>query len=943
MKNILHSIALLLIINDLSAQVVWTEPAFPTIDDQVTLYYDATEGNGDLTGVIPIFIHTGVISSESDGPNEWQNVIGNWGTNDPQVIMSPQVNNIHSFNFGGLTLAEFYDIDQGVTVSSLAMVFRNANSTLVGRESDGGDIFFVLSDGNFSANFATPSAASVAIGSDESLNFSAQSSEAAELTLAVNGDVVASASDATQLSYVFEGFASGSYLVLFTADNGNTSIEVTRTVVVLPSEPTTAALPAGTIDGINYIDDTTVILRLYAPGKDFVFVVGDFNNWEFDLGNLMNRAPDNATYWIEIGGLTPGQEYRFQYHVMPDNMRIAEIYADKILDFWNDPWIPESTYPDLIPFPSDFTGSDPVSVLQTAQDEFEWTDNDYEKPPKERLIIYELLIRDFVETRSIATITDTLDYLERLGVNAIELMPFNEFEGNESWGYNPSFFFAPDKYYGTKDAYKTFINECHERGIAVIMDLAINHSFGQNPQVRMWFDASAGQWGQPTADNPYFNQSPTHDFNVGYDYNHEADVTRAFTKRVLEYWIEEYHIDGYRMDLSKGFTQNNTLGNIGAWNAFDQSRVDIWNDYGSHVWSVDPTAYMILEHFADNPEETALSNMGFMLWGNLNHAYSEAAMGYSGDFSWGSYQQRGWNNPHLVTYAESHDEERLMYKNLNFGNSAGGYNIQALNTALARQEMVHTFLIPLPGPKMIWQFGEVGYDYSINHCLDGTIDESCRLAPKPIRWDYPENPARQRLYRIVSALNHLKQTEDAFSTTNYNIDFAGAGKRMHLNHPSMDVTIVGNFGMQGFNMVPGFQSTGTWYDYFSGESIEVNDLSQEFFYAAGQYHIYTSEPLETPDIEVNVNEIAKAQNVAAWPNPFNEQLSVDLSDFSGERARVAVYDLNGRMVAELFEGIVPQGMSLMTRSGLSSLPNGIFILEVVSQNRRDTQRLVKNQ
>ncbi len=943
MKNTLHSIALLLIINGLSAQVVWTEPAFPTIDDQVTLYYDATEGNGDLTGVIPIFIHTGVISSESDGPNDWQNVIGNWGTNDPQVIMSPQGNNIHSFNFGGLTLSEFYGIDQGVTVSSLAMVFRNVDSSLVGRDSDGGDIFFELSDGNFSANLSTPTAASVAIGSDESLNFSAQSSEAAELTLTVNGDQVASASDATQLSYVFEGFASGSYLVLFTADNGNTNIEVTRTVVVLPNEPTTEALPAGTIDGINYIDDTTVILRLYAPGKDFVFVVGDFNDWEFDLDNLMKRAPDNATYWIEIGGLTPGQEYRFQYHVMPDNMRIAEIYADKILDFWNDPWIPESTYPDLIPFPSDFTGNDPVSVLQTAQEEFEWTDNDYEKPPKERLIIYELLIRDFVETRSIATITDTLDYLERLGVNAIELMPFNEFEGNDSWGYNPSFFFAPDKYYGTKDAYKAFINECHQRGIAVIMDLAINHSFGQNPQVRMWFNPSAGQWGQPTAENPYFNQTPTHDFNVGFDYNHESDVTRAFTKRVLEYWIEEYHIDGYRMDLSKGFTQNNTLGNISAWNALDQSRINIWDDYGSHVWSVDPTAYMILEHFADNPEETALSNMGFMLWGNLNHAYSEAAMGYSGDFSWGSYQQRGWNDPHLVTYAESHDEERLMYKNLNFANSAGGYNIQALNTALARQEMVHTFLIPLPGPKMIWQFGEVGYDYSINHCLDGTINDDCRLAPKPIRWDYPENPARQRLYRIVSALNHLKQTEDAFSTTNYNIDFTGAGKRMHLNHPSMDVTIVGNFGMQGFNMVPGFQSTGTWYDYFSGESIEVNDLSQEFFYAAGQYHIYTSEPLETPDIEINVNEIAKVQNVAAWPNPFNEQLSVDLSDFSGERARVAVYDLNGRMVVELFEGIVPQGMSLMTRSGLSSLPNGIFILEVVSQNRRDTQRLVKNQ
>lgn len=927
----------------LNAQVIWTEPAFPTQNDQVTLYYNSSEGNGELTGVVPVYIHTGVITSDSEGPNDWQNVVTEWGTTSGNAVMSPQGNNIHTFDFGGQTLAEFYGVGADVTINSLAMVFRNGQGSSVGREADGGDIFFPLSDGEFTANFSTPTQNSTAINASASLNFVAQASESSDLSIEVNGNEVASASNSMTLSYTFEGFGTGEYNVVLFANNGATTIDVSRSVVVLPNEPVTEALPAGTLDGINYIDENTVILRLYAPGKDFVFVVGDFNGWQFSVDNLMKRAPDNATYWIQIDDLVPGQEYRFQYHIMPDNMRIAEIYADKILDYWNDPWIPETTYPNLIPFPTEFTGTDPVSVLQTAQEPFEWTDQDYEKPPKERLVIYELLIRDFLESRSIGDLKDTLDYIERLGINAIELMPFNEFEGNDSWGYNPSFFFAPDKYYGTKDMYKEFINECHNRGIAVIMDMALNHSFGQNPQVRMWFDASAGEWGQPSPDNPYFNEVPTHDFNVGYDYNHESQVTKVFSRRVLQYWVDEYHIDGYRMDLSKGFTQNNTLGNIAAWNAYDQSRIDILTDYANHVWQVDPTAYMILEHFADNPEETALANSGFMLWGNLNFAYGEASMGYSGDFSWGSYQSRGWNDPHLVTYAESHDEERLMYKNLNFGNSAGGYNITNLTTALARQEMVHAFLIPLPGPKMIWQFGEVGYDYSINYCPDGTINENCRLSPKPVRWDYPEEPARKRLYDIVAALNHLKQTEDAFSTTDYNIDFGGFGKRLHLNHPSMNVTIVGNFGMQGFNMVPGFQQTGTWYDYFSGEAIEVTDLNQEFFYAPGQYHVYTDVPLETPDTEILVNEIAKSYNVPAWPNPFNDQLSVDLSDFAGERARVAVYDLNGRMVAELFEGVVPMQMSLMTNGGLSSLDAGIYILEVASNDHRDAQRIVKTQ
>ena len=132
------------------------------------------------------------------------------------------------------------------------------------------------------------------------------------------------------------------------------------------------------------------------------------------------------------------------------------------------------------------------------------------------------------------------------------------------------------------------------------MDIALNHSFGQNPMVRMYFDASAGQYGQPTASNPWFNPTPKHDFNVGYDFNHESLQTKNFTKRVIAYWMQNYHIDGYRFDLSKGFTQNNTLGNIGAWGAYDQSRVNILTEYYNDIQSHEPGAYVILEHLADS-------------------------------------------------------------------------------------------------------------------------------------------------------------------------------------------------------------------------------------------------------------------------------------------------------------------------------------------------------
>jgi hypothetical protein len=415
---------------------------------------------------------------------------------------------------------------------------------------------------------------------------------------------------------------------------------------------------------------------------------------------------------------------------------------------------------------------------------------------------------------------------------------------------------------------KSFINEAHSRGIAVIFDIALNHSFGQNPMVRMYFDPAAGQYGQPTANSPWFNETPKHDFNVGYDFNHESQATRNFCKRVFGYWLTEYHVDGYRLDLSKGYTQNYTLGNIAAWNAYDQSRVNILTDYYNHMQTLEPGAYVILEHLGDNSEETVLANTGMMPWGKMTTAYEEASMGYNGDLNWGSYQNRGWSQPNLVTYAESHDEERMMFKNLNYGNSNGSYNITNLSTALKRQEMAHALLIPIPGPKMIWQFGEIGYDISIFQCQDGTTNNNCKIDPKPILWNYLDNPDRVHLYKVTAALNHLKKNYQTFSTTNFTTDLSNKGKRLILDGATMDAVVVGNFDVIGINMVPGFTHTGTWYDYFTGTPINVSSTSNSFAYAAGEYHLYTDSPLPAPDLGTCYYE-GNACNDGN-PNTFND-------------------------------------------------------------------------
>ena len=934
MRKNLYTILLALFSLNLSAQILSSTPAFPTQTDQITIIYDATSGNGDLTGFIPVYAHTGVISSNSANANDWQHVIGNWGTADPNVVMTPLGNNLHQIV---ITPQNFYGLSVGETVSKLMFVFRNQQGTTVGRNADGSDIYLDIYPAGFNASLSQPINNSQIVNAGQNVSVVANASQTCNMTISMNGNVVANGNGVSTLNYTFNQSSSGSYVLSLSADNGNEIISDEKTLIIMPSIPV-AASPSGTIDGINYTSGSSVRLQLYAPNKDYVFVVGDFNNWELNLNYLMNRTPDGSTYWLDIPNLQSGVEYRFQYHIDAEGLRVADVYADKILDYWNDPWISETTYPNLIDYPVGLT-SEPVSVFQINPAAFNWTDQAFVRPAKSKLVVYELLVRDFLEDRSYQSLKDSLDYLENLGVTAIQLMPINEFEGNNSWGYNPSFYFAPDKAYGTGEALKTFINEAHNRGIAVILDIALNHSFGQNPMVRMYFDPNAGDYGQPTAENPWFNQTPKHDFNVGYDFNHESSRTRDFCKRVLAYWMNEFHVDGYRFDLSKGFTQNYTLGNIGAWGAYDQSRINILTDYYSHIQANEPGAYVILEHFANNDEESTLSSNGMMLWGNLNHEYSEGSMGYTSNFSWGSYQNRGWSQPNLVTYAESHDEERLMYKNLLYGASNGGYNIQDLNTALKRQELAHCLLLPIPGPKMLWQFGELGYDYSINTCSDGvTISTGCRTDAKPVRWDYITNQNRMHLYKVTAALNNLKKTQALFSTTNYNIDLGGFGKRIHLNGTTQNAVVVGNFQTTALTMVPGFQHTGTWYDYFSGTAFEVTDLNNGFYFEAGEYHIYTDYQLPLPDLNTSMEEIMSiAQSeFMIWPNPTSNELNLAFEMNHAGQVQIQIVDCVGRTIqnnsSPALSGMNTKHFSL---SDLNLQP-GVYFVSVISNGKKQT-------
>jgi len=468
-----------------------------------------------------------------------------------------------------------------------------------------------------------------------------------------------------------------------------------------PAAIKSGTLPVGMKEGINVVNTSTVTLVLYDKDKngghkEYAHVVGDFNNWTLSNDEKSQMYRDDATgcWWITLTGLTETKEYGFQYYVgtaVEGSIRLADAYCRKVLDPDNDSSIASSTYTDNKTYPTGkATGI--VSVFKTQPDAYSWQNTNFKIKDKTNLVIYEMLLRDFTSTGDINGAMDKLSYLKSMGVNAIELMPVQEFDGNDSWGYNPCFYFALDKAYGTDAMYKAFIDKCHELGLAVIFDVVYNQASGSHPFARLYWNSSTSK---PAANNPWFNVNAPHPYSVFNDFNHESPLVRAFVKRNLAFLLSEYKIDGFRFDLTKGFTQNSSTESTAS--NYDATRIAILKDYNSAVKEANPNAMVILEHFCTTSEEKELANDGMFLWRNMNYAYCESAMGWpdNSDFS-GLYYDTSMPAGSLVGFMESHDEERMSYKQKEYGN----YTFKtSLADRMKELKVNAAFFLTVPGAK----------------------------------------------------------------------------------------------------------------------------------------------------------------------------------------------------------------------------------------------------
>ena len=601
-----------------------------------------------------------------------------------------------------------------------------------------------------------------------------------------------------------EGKATGNkdILIFLGEDNSQNDIWANFT----PATPVNKARPAGVDMGIYYDenDPTKVTLCTYAASKTqaakHVLLLGDMTDWK--LSNDYQLYKDGNYFWITLTGLEPKKEYRFQYVVVRADgvkVQISDLYSEKVLHP-DDAYEPSTVDPTLIGYPLKGADGGYVTVIQPGKEKYKWSDYtlNFKRPNKNNLVIYELWVYDYTAKRSIKGVMDRLDYIQNLGVNAIEVMPVSEFEGNYNWGYSPTHYFAFDKAYGSSEMFKQFVDECHKRGIAVIVDMVFNHATGQNPMNKLY------PYGTDLAQNPWFNVTAPHYDNVYEDWNHGFAPAHNMFIRVLKYWLEEYKIDGYRLDISHGLCSDKA--NTSVDNLIDY--------YQKGVKAVEPDAYMILEHWGGSmvTERPRLISYGMQCWENTNHAYCQTAMGWlkEGD-GFEAANQDGY-----VTYCESHDEERMQYQCKQYGNG----NIKTDESVrLGRVAANVAFNVLLNGSHMLWQFEEIGYDFSINCDLQSpnAYDSGKRCNTKP-------RPESRGYFSSTNRVNAFKKCAQviALRTQLLPAVFAGNPTQVHIGSGYVTRTVQwGNnvFAVANFsptdNMTINLPS-GTWYDYLGG-------------------------------------------------------------------------------------------------------------------------------
>lgn len=252
--------------------------------------------------------------------------------------------------------------------------------------------------------------------------------------------------------------------------------------------------------------------NVWAPKAEKVDIIIDNNQKSM---KLVERG-----WWeVEIPEATAGMDYAF---IVDDSKPLPDPRS---------PWQPNGVH-------------QPSRLLDHSS--FDWSDDRWQAPPFSNAIIYELHIGTFTPEGTFDSAIAKLDYLLELGITHVELMPVNQFAGNRGWGYDGVDLYAPHQAYGGPDGLKRFVDVCHEKGLAVILDVVYNHLGPSGNYLGFYAPYFTDRYSTPWGDA------------VNLDDAGSDDVRRFFIDNALM-WLRDYHFDALRIDAVHAIFDNSAL------------------------------------------------------------------------------------------------------------------------------------------------------------------------------------------------------------------------------------------------------------------------------------------------------------------------------------------------------------------------------------------------
>lgn len=525
--------------------------------------------------------------------------------------------------------------------------------------------------------------------------------------------------------------------------------------------------------------------KLLAPYNKEAKLIGSFSNWEEIVMEKDNEGFFRTKVELEDG------EYQYKFRV-----------RSKSWFFEPDEWV------DVVdPYATDIDDPTQNGVIRVKDgnkivDTYVWQNDDKPLPADEELVIYELHVGDFSGGEDdphargkYQHVIEKLDYLCELGINAIELMPVKEYPGDHSWGYNPRYFFATESSYGSTSELKRLIDECHGKGIRVIMDGIYNHSESSCPLTQIDHD----YWYYHSPKDPDNNWGPEFNYEH-YDENLQTYPARKFSGDAICFWIEEYHIDGIRYDAARQISNYDFMH---------------WVVQEAKQAAGAKPFYNVAEHIPDDPSITNLDGPMDGCWhDSFYHSIAEQIPSGNIDLErlkevLDCKRQGFLGATNVVNYLSNHDQDRVMVE-------LGNHNILD-EAAFKRAKLEVVLLMTAVGIPMIWMGDEFG-EYKPKTIESAKID-----------WSLLGNDLNRGLFEHYKSLIALRKNNQALYTAN--IDF------FHENHESKvlayarwndegsRVVVVANLSdnyLAGYQ-VPHFPANGTWHEWTGNYDIESGD------------------------------------------------------------------------------------------------------------------------